>query len=288
MYIENTNPKLKKATLNNLTNSILAENILKLINFNIQNFDLIQTFAYAIITLLILLILLWFVKDLTSRIDNRFIRVLIFLGVIGTNFVGIIFYIVLRPRETKLEKEERIAIGKKQELLYIDKDIIACPHCYSLNRAAFIFCYNCSTKLETRCQECKHLLQPIWNYCPYCQSKQNLSQDARTFPSTLQFSFLSGLYIKIKAMLKMAHYSLIKSGDIIKRQFGIFIDLSYKLSRISRFDTKIKHVLVSGKQNGYIEIFNTKFDKSDPVIAKSKRAEQRRSNRKRRKRKNRR
>ena len=86
----------------------------------------------------------------------------------------------------------------------------------------------------------------------------------------------------------MAHASLIKSADFIHKQFKLLFDLFSKLSKIFKLNTKIKQILVAGKQNGYVEIFNTKFDKSDPVIAKLKRAEQRRSNRKRRKRKNRR
>jgi hypothetical protein len=155
---------------------MFAENILKLINFNVENFDSIQTFLYIIIALSIILIVFWLVKDISSRIENKYLRVFLFLVVVFTNIAGFLFYLVLRPRETTQEKSERVMIGKTQETILLDNTITICPGCDSFNKRDFKYCVNCGRELKLACPQCKYAIQHYWNYCPGCKAILNAEE----------------------------------------------------------------------------------------------------------------
>lgn len=284
---------------------MLAENILRFISFNMENFDTIQTAIYLIITLLILLIIFWFIKDLTSRVENIFVRVIIFLGVLITNIPGFIFYLVLRPRETNIEKEERIILEKRQEAILIEDNLVVCPNCTTLNKKEYSYCVHCSNNLDTRCKKCNFAIQPFWNFCPRCKNKiieqNHIVQKEKIINKFNHKIFLKPLLFIYKSLNKFKNsieyfilnilVSILILLRIIYSFFESIVKLLFEYLDIFKLGAKLNEAffVVNSKENQDNNIStNTNSDHSKIKVkneSKSVKANLKRLNKKRKKRK---
>ncbi|HUM69886.1 MAG TPA: zinc ribbon domain-containing protein, partial [Chloroflexota bacterium] len=80
--------------------------------------------------------------------------------------VGIIIYLILRPRETLAEAYERAL--EEEALLQEIEERPRCPGCSRTTESNWLLCPYCHTRLKKACPDCNSLLELQWNICPFC------------------------------------------------------------------------------------------------------------------------
>ncbi|MBA3469289.1 MAG: zinc ribbon domain-containing protein [Herpetosiphonaceae bacterium] len=138
--------------------NILAElkNILPIVGLLISSYVVVLWVAA----------LIWTYRDIHSRTEDILIQVLSVAIVFVLNFAGLIVYLILRPRETLIQKYER-----ELEETYMRRDIEdehVCPTCQRGIQPDFILCPYCQTSLRRACGGCERVVDLTWQVCPYC------------------------------------------------------------------------------------------------------------------------
>lgn len=111
--------------------------------------------------------IVWATKDISNRTHNVFYQIVGILTIVClTPIFGLPIYLLIRPRNTLLEKFYSDAQdGEFEEQAYIDG---SCPYCQNPIEDDFIFCPHCKEKLVDDCFSCKKLIHTHWQVCPYC------------------------------------------------------------------------------------------------------------------------
>ncbi len=120
----------------------------------------------AYILVLWIATLIWTYRDIHSRTEDFLLQALAVSLVFFFNFAGWAIYLILRPRETLIEKYER-----ELEEEYMRRDIEdehVCPTCQRGIQPDFILCPYCQTSLRHHCYQCKRVIDLTWPVCPYC------------------------------------------------------------------------------------------------------------------------
>jgi RNA polymerase subunit RPABC4/transcription elongation factor Spt4 len=114
--------------------------------------------------------LVWWVSQdvLTRTKDKIIVSVAVAItAILGP--VGILIYLVVRPRQTL---KERLGEVMEQEMLMQASAITVCPTCEHLAQEDFLACPHCGTILKKPCTSCGKLLSMDWDYCPFCSAPQ--------------------------------------------------------------------------------------------------------------------
>lgn len=111
-------------------------------------------------------LLIWTYRDIRSRTRDIFAILLALLLVAIFNVLGVLLYLLLRPRETLAEQYERSL--EEEALLQEIEGRRVCPSCHIPVEDDFLVCPNCMTRLKNKCANCERLMQLDWNVCPYC------------------------------------------------------------------------------------------------------------------------
>ncbi len=111
-------------------------------------------------------LLIWTYRDIRSRTRDIFAILLALLLVAIFNVLGVLLYLLLRPRETLAEQYERSL--EEEALLQEIESRRVCPSCHMPVEDDFLVCPNCMTRLKNKCANCERLMQLDWNVCPYC------------------------------------------------------------------------------------------------------------------------
>jgi len=123
-------------------------------------------FFVAFFVALWISMIIWTWRDIRSRTQD------VILQVIGTVLsgafpgVGILIYLILRPRQTLADLYERQL--EEESLLAEMTERQTCPTCHYRVEGEFQVCPSCATKLRRACPRCDRLLELKWNVCPYC------------------------------------------------------------------------------------------------------------------------
>jgi hypothetical protein len=109
---------------------------------------------------------IWTFRDIRARTRDVFAWLLATLLVLVTGPIGLLLYLLLRPRETLAQSYDR---QLEEEALLRDITIRrACPSCQAVTEPEWLICPHCRTELRRTCEACGRPLDLNWKVCPYC------------------------------------------------------------------------------------------------------------------------
>lgn len=120
----------------------------------------------ALLAALWISLVIWAFRDMRARSRDPFAQILAAVVVAVLPVVGIVIYLILRPRETLAEAYERAL--EEEALLQEIEERPRCPGCSRTIEAKWLLCPHCHTRLRKACQDCNSLLELQWNICPFC------------------------------------------------------------------------------------------------------------------------
>lgn len=127
---------------------------------------LILVAAGAILIIVWLAVVVWAYRDLRSR-SRSGAAVLLTVLIVGLlPIVGLVIYLLLRPRETLAEAYDRAL--EQEALLQQLEDKPVCPTCSRPTQPSWFLCPSCHTHLRQPCPNCNAPLELHWDICPYC------------------------------------------------------------------------------------------------------------------------
>jgi hypothetical protein len=133
---------------------------------------LARTFQFSIAILGAFSIALWFslviwtYRDIVSRSRSSLLHVFSTLIVVLFFVPGIVIYLLLRPRETLDEKQQRWI--EEEYLAQELDDVATCPSCRHSVRDEWIYCPACRFQLRRPCVSCGRLVESGWEVCAFC------------------------------------------------------------------------------------------------------------------------
>ena len=130
----------------------------------------LTAFLSAFLAALWISLVIWTFRDMRARARDAFAQLLAALMVLVLGPLGVILYLVLRPRETLSEKYERSL--EEEALLQDIEERQICPGCKQPIEVDYVLCPICHTRLRQPCTHCQRLIHPRWSMCPYCGESQ--------------------------------------------------------------------------------------------------------------------
>ena len=114
-----------------------------------------------VIFLLWLAVLIWVVKDSSSRSSSFWFQLLAVLLIIAfTPIFWLLLYIAIRPQWWKWDKTEwRDTLFQKVQ---------TCENCWNFNQIENLYCTSCWESLHITCRECQYKYSRSYSYCPNC------------------------------------------------------------------------------------------------------------------------
>ncbi len=109
---------------------------------------------------------IWTFRDIRARSRDILAQILATLLVLVLPVIGLVVYLMLRPRETLEEAYEHSL--EQEALLQAIEEPEECPGCGQRVNGNFLYCPDCHTRLKKACPECAEPLQLHWSLCPYC------------------------------------------------------------------------------------------------------------------------
>lgn len=129
------------------------------------------TLAGAYLLVFWIAIVAWTYRDIRDRSRDAAFQVVAVLLVLVFNVLGLIIYLILRPRETLAEAYARSL--EEEALLQELEEQGICPSCKRYITAEFVICPYCRTQLKEPCVKCGRPLSFNWLACPYCASTRS-------------------------------------------------------------------------------------------------------------------
>lgn len=111
-------------------------------------------------------ITIWTFRDIRARSRDFLAQILATLLVIVLPIIGLVVYLMLRPRETLADAYERSL--EQEALLQAIEEPEVCPGCGQRVRSIYLYCPACHTQLKKACATCSHPISLNWSLCPYC------------------------------------------------------------------------------------------------------------------------
>jgi hypothetical protein len=109
---------------------------------------------------------LWTVKDVRARTDERLAQILAGLIVALLTLPGLLLYLLLRPAQT-LEEAYQSSL-EEEALLSSLANRQTCPGCGRQTENDWRVCPTCTTLLRKPCEKCSRPLELTWAACPFC------------------------------------------------------------------------------------------------------------------------
>lgn len=111
-------------------------------------------------------LVIWTWRDIRNRSADIFAAILATLLVVIFNVIGLLLYLLLRPRTTLAEQYDR-ALEEEALLLELEQ-AKSCHKCGRPVQAEWQYCPYCEVELRQPCLQCGRLLEPDWKRCPHC------------------------------------------------------------------------------------------------------------------------
>ena len=116
-----------------------------------------------------LALIIWAWRDIRARSRDAFAAILAVVLVAIFPIVGLLLYLLLRPKETLAEAYDRAL--EEEALLRSVEEQLVCPNCQRAVDKDWRFCAYCHTQIKKDCPSCDSLLELGWSLCPYCGSE---------------------------------------------------------------------------------------------------------------------
>jgi hypothetical protein len=127
---------------------------------------ILSTICGGIIVALLGGMAIWTFRDIRARSRDILAQILATLLVLVLPVIGLVVYLMLRPRETLEEAYEHSL--EQEALLQAIEEPEECPGCGQRVSSGFLYCPDCHTRLKKACPECGEPLRLHWSLCPYC------------------------------------------------------------------------------------------------------------------------
>ncbi|HUV90452.1 MAG TPA: zinc ribbon domain-containing protein [Anaerolineae bacterium] len=111
---------------------------------------------------------IWTFRDIRARSRDILAQLLATLLVMALPVIGLVVYMMIRPRETLSDAYERSL--EQEALLQAIEEPEVCPGCGQRVRSDYLFCPACHTRLKRACPACDRPLHLRWSLCPYCST----------------------------------------------------------------------------------------------------------------------
>lgn len=111
-------------------------------------------------------LVIWTYRDAVSRSRSALMQIFSTLIVVLFFVPGVVIYLLLRPRETLEEKQQRWV--EEEYLAQELDDVPVCPSCNHHVRDEWIFCPACRYQLRRPCHSCGRLVESGWEICAFC------------------------------------------------------------------------------------------------------------------------
>jgi len=109
---------------------------------------------------------IWTFRDVRARSRDVLAQILATILVLILPLVGLVVYLMLRPRETLADAYERSL--EQEALLQAIEEPEICPGCGQRVKGDYLYCPACHTRLKSACPSCSQPLHLRWSLCPYC------------------------------------------------------------------------------------------------------------------------
>lgn len=122
--------------------------------------------AGSLLLVLWLAVVIWAGRDARRRYRSGWAVLLTVLLVALLPVIGLVVYLLLRPRETLVEAYDRAL--EQEALLQQIEERPVCPTCARPTQSNWFLCPACHTHLRQPCPNCNSPLELHWDICPYC------------------------------------------------------------------------------------------------------------------------
>lgn len=128
--------------------------------------NLILGLAGGLLALIWLAVIIWAYRDMRQRSRSTLAATLTVLVVALLPIIGLVVYMLLRPREMLSEAYDRAL--EQEALLQQIEERPVCPTCSRPTQPNWFLCPSCHTHLRQPCPVCNSPLELQWDICPYC------------------------------------------------------------------------------------------------------------------------
>jgi RNA polymerase subunit RPABC4/transcription elongation factor Spt4 len=111
---------------------------------------------------------IWTFRDIRARSRDILAQILATIMVIVLPIIGLVVYLMIRPRETLADAYERSL--EQEALLQAIEEPEVCPGCGQRVKGDYLYCPSCHTRLKKACSACSRPIHLSWSLCPYCGS----------------------------------------------------------------------------------------------------------------------
>ncbi len=117
--------------------------------------------------------IIWTFNDMRARSWDWAAILLAALLVALVPFVGLVVYLLVRPKESLADTYDR---ALEEEALLRDMDTAwKCSQCSMQVKEEWIYCPQCRTTLQYSCRACGHNIRTDWQHCAFCGVTLNMA-----------------------------------------------------------------------------------------------------------------
>ena len=120
---------------------------------------------------------IWTFNDIRSRTRDWLAIGLASLMVLVFPLVGLVLYVMVRPRETLADVFDRAL--EEESLLRELESTLSCYKCGIPVQESWNFCSNCHSQLRYACSNCGKAMRHEWDICVNCGADQ-IEQESTT------------------------------------------------------------------------------------------------------------
>jgi len=114
---------------------------------------------------------IWTFNDIRSRTRDWLAIGLACLLSLIFPLVGLILYMMIRPKETLADVYDRAL--EEEAILRELEETVTCHHCGIPVKGEWVYCPNCHTQQQYACATCGTLVRQEWDICVSCGTPQN-------------------------------------------------------------------------------------------------------------------